>query len=131
MISPLSGSKSPTRHFISTVLPLPLVPMIRLHLPVLNTVLTSLITALSPKPFLIFFISIILFLSVDGRLPLLSSRGQQQRREQVIRKQHQHTADHHRFRARPADLERSALHIVSVKGGDAGDDKSKGIGLGH
>ena len=35
---------------------LPLVPMIRLHLPVLNTVLTSLITALSPKPFLIFFI---------------------------------------------------------------------------
>ena len=41
-ISPSSGSNNPTRHFCKTVLPLPLVPMIRLHLPVSITWLTSL-----------------------------------------------------------------------------------------
>src|SRR6185437_13883309 len=66
MISPLSGSISPTRHFIMTVLPLPLVPMMRLHLPVLKTVLTSLMTDFSPNPFLIFLISIIFFFVIGG-----------------------------------------------------------------
>ena len=40
-ICPLVGSKSPTRFFISTVLPLPLCPMIRFVLPSSNVVLIS------------------------------------------------------------------------------------------
>src|SRR5678810_172309 len=40
-LSPSSGSNNPTMHFIKTVFPLPLVPIIRLHCPAFITALTS------------------------------------------------------------------------------------------
>ena len=63
-ISPSSGSNNPTMHFIKTVLPLPLVPIIRLHWPAFITALTSSMTTLSPKLVFIFFTSIILIITM-------------------------------------------------------------------
>ena len=144
MISPLSGSNKPTRHFINTVLPLPLVPMIRLHFPVSNTALTSLMTVLSPNPFFIFFTSIIEVLfsrvaaaagygsasrSLTGandfvcRLSAfggcISGRLQQERRKHIICKQDQHTTHHHRFCTRPSNFQCSTLYIITIKSRNA------------
>ena len=59
-ISPLSTSNKPTIHFCRTVLPLPLVPIIKFVLPVSITALTPFKIVLSPNALLTFLISIII-----------------------------------------------------------------------
>ena len=58
-ISPVLGLNKPTRHFIKTVFPLPLAPMIRLHWPGFIVQLTSSITVFPLKLFFRLFTSII------------------------------------------------------------------------
>ena len=58
-ISPCSGLTSPTSDFISTVLPEPLCPIIRLVFPVSNTALTPFSTFTPSNDFSMSFISII------------------------------------------------------------------------
>ena len=58
--SPSVGSKSPTMHFISTVFPEPLWPIIRLVLPFSKVELMPLSTSLSSKDLCMFLISIMM-----------------------------------------------------------------------
>jgi hypothetical protein len=48
-------------HFIKTVLPLPLAPIMRLHLPACMVTLTPFNTVFSPNPFFMLFTSIMVY----------------------------------------------------------------------
>src|SRR5690606_23876171 len=122
-ISPLSGAKRPTMHFINTVLPLPLEPMIRLHWPAFMVALTSSITTLSAKLFRIFFTSIIVC-SIKYQPHL-----KQQRRQYIIREQQQDTTYHHRFGTCTPDFQRTTLNIVAIERWHTGDDECESVRL--
>src|SRR5215211_2330578 len=113
-ISPLFGWNKPTRHFIKTVLPLPLLPIIKLHWPGFISTETFSSMILSPKPLRRFFTSIIF---------------QQYCSQEIVGKQHGNTGNYHCFGTGSSNFQRSTSYIVSIIGWYAGNKKSESVGF--